>query len=318
MYTIKQAAARAGVSVPVLRAWERRYGVVAPARTRSGYRLYDDAEIARVEAMRRLVGAGWLPSEAARVVIQQGPGAAGPVPGAQSDASGGDPDRAVAAVDAVAGAPPPPPRQVLRDRFIDAAAGLDDRALGQVLDEMFAVGTFETVASALLFPALRGVGDAWASGRLGVDAEHLASHAVLRRLSGALEASAPGPGRERPVLVGLPPGSRHELGALAFAVVARRAGLPVSYLGPDLPIADWVAAARDARAAIIGVVTPADIVAATELVDHLRAAHPGLPVAVGGGSAGGVRGAEHLPEDLPAAVATLSGRIGDGPAVVDG
>jgi DNA-binding transcriptional MerR regulator len=36
MYNIKEAAARAGVSVPVLRAWERRYGVVAPARTRSG------------------------------------------------------------------------------------------------------------------------------------------------------------------------------------------------------------------------------------------------------------------------------------------
>ena len=55
MYTIKQAAARAGLTVPVLRAWERRYGIVSPARTPSGYRLYDDAAIARVSAMRRLV-----------------------------------------------------------------------------------------------------------------------------------------------------------------------------------------------------------------------------------------------------------------------
>jgi hypothetical protein len=33
-----------------------------------------------------------------------------------------------------------------------------------------------------------------------------------------------------PALVGLPSGSRHELGALAFAVAARRAGLPVGLL----------------------------------------------------------------------------------------
>ena len=43
MYTIKQAAARSGLSVPTVRAWERRYGVVHPERTASGYRLYDDA-----------------------------------------------------------------------------------------------------------------------------------------------------------------------------------------------------------------------------------------------------------------------------------
>ena len=39
---------RSGVSVPLLRAWERRYGIVAPARTASGYRLYDEAALARL------------------------------------------------------------------------------------------------------------------------------------------------------------------------------------------------------------------------------------------------------------------------------
>ncbi len=43
MYSIKQASIRSGVSVPLIRAWERRYGVVSPQRTASGYRLYDDA-----------------------------------------------------------------------------------------------------------------------------------------------------------------------------------------------------------------------------------------------------------------------------------
>ena len=50
MYTIKQAAARTGLSVPIIRVWERRYGVVQPGRTPAGYRLYDDEAIARLAA----------------------------------------------------------------------------------------------------------------------------------------------------------------------------------------------------------------------------------------------------------------------------
>ena len=55
MYTINQAAARTGLSVPIIRVWERRYGVVHPSRTPAGYRLYNDESIARLVAMRHLV-----------------------------------------------------------------------------------------------------------------------------------------------------------------------------------------------------------------------------------------------------------------------
>src|SRR6185436_11498369 len=66
MYTIKEAATRAGLTPTVARAWERRYGVVEPARTTSGYRLYDDAAIERLRTMRLLVEDGWTASAAAR------------------------------------------------------------------------------------------------------------------------------------------------------------------------------------------------------------------------------------------------------------
>ena len=69
MYTIKQAAARTGVAVPTIRAWERRYGVVSPARTAAGYRLYDEDAVERLAAMRFLVETeGWRPSQAAEHV----------------------------------------------------------------------------------------------------------------------------------------------------------------------------------------------------------------------------------------------------------
>src|SRR4249919_3242156 len=68
MYTIRQAAARTGLGAPLIRAWERRYGVVAPTRTTGGYRLYDDDAIRTLLAMRGLVAQGWTASEAARAI----------------------------------------------------------------------------------------------------------------------------------------------------------------------------------------------------------------------------------------------------------
>jgi methanogenic corrinoid protein MtbC1 len=149
---------------------------------------------------------------------------------------------------------------------------------------MFARGSFERVADEHLLPAVVALGDAWADGRIDVAAEHLASLAVLRRLAASYQAAGRLVGETGAVIVGLPPGSRHELGGLAFAVAARRAGLPVLYLGPDLPIEDWVATAKRvaARAAVIGSVTAADRGPARRVADALRAARPAILIAYGG------------------------------------
>ena len=58
MYTIKQAAARTGVPVELLRAWERRYGIVEPERTASGYRLYGGEDLRRLLSIRQLTALG--------------------------------------------------------------------------------------------------------------------------------------------------------------------------------------------------------------------------------------------------------------------
>lgn len=47
--TISAVAARTGVSVPVLRAWERRFGFPRPERLDSGHRRYPEAEVARIQ-----------------------------------------------------------------------------------------------------------------------------------------------------------------------------------------------------------------------------------------------------------------------------
>ncbi len=292
MYTIKQAALRSGVNVALLRAWERRYGIVEPMRTDSGYRLYDEAAIDRLRAMRSLVDAGWSARQAAERVAAASPseiGAMAPI----------DPAEATAA---------PPPGSTT-DAFVAGATRIDPAGIERALDDMFAAGSFERMVEDWLFPALRALGDAWGSGTVDVAGEHAASAAVARRLSMAFEAAgSPAAGRA-PILVGLPPGARHELAALAFATAARRAGLSVVYLGPDVPVASWIAAAEqtDARAICFGVVIERDVAAADEVVRAVRAAHPDVVIAVGGAESSEVGDGAvlRLPDRLTDAVEVL-------------
>ncbi|HEX5015905.1 MAG TPA: MerR family transcriptional regulator [Candidatus Limnocylindrales bacterium] len=291
MYTIKEAAARTGLSVPVLRAWERRYGVVSPTRTPGGYRVYDEAALARLRSMRRLIEDGWSASAAAAAVVASGPGQVATPPAAP----GG--------VDRFGDAR-------LSEQLVAAAAAIDSDEIEAVLDDMFATGSYERVVGDHLVPALRAVGDGWAEGRVAVAGEHVASSAVLRRLAAAFQAASAGPAGERPVLVGLPPGARHELGGLIFATAARRAGLPVVYLGADLPIGDWIAAVErtDARAVVIGAVMASDTAPARSVAAELAAVRPALTIAFGGPAApeaGIPAGSIRLPEETPDAVAAL-------------
>ena len=68
MYTIKRVSEMVGVPVATLRAWQRRYGVVNPGRSNSGYRLYGARDIAVLRRMQSLVASGWSPKEAAAAV----------------------------------------------------------------------------------------------------------------------------------------------------------------------------------------------------------------------------------------------------------
>jgi methanogenic corrinoid protein MtbC1 len=285
MFTIKHAAVLTGVPETTLRAWERRYGVVEPHRTEAGYRLYDGRQLDVLTRMRDLVGQGWSPREAATEAcsaVERGLGA-----------PAGTPDRMTAPGTGAPVAPatspglPMPPGTVAPSGWPDlVAAGesLDPDLARRILDEAFARGTYEAVVHGWLLPMLMAVGEAWADGRVTVAGEHLVSSAVHRRLAAAFEAAG-GSVRGAPrVVVGLPPGARHELGLLAFATAARRAGLAVTYLGADLPAREWVAAARSrgARATVLAVPRQDDVHEARRVVASLHRRLPETLVAVGG------------------------------------
>ncbi|MEO5653404.1 MAG: MerR family transcriptional regulator [Marmoricola sp.] len=291
MYTIKQAARLSGVTEASLRAWERRYGVVVPHRNDSGYRVYSQENLAALATMRRLVEGGWSAAEAAEAVRS---------------------GTVAIALDSVAGTQSPdgiesPDAAAYGQLFLASAAELDTAGLEESLDGGFALGSFEHVVDSWLFPTLLALGEGWASGEIDVAGEHAASHAVHRRLSSAFEAAG-SRSRGPVVVVGLPSGSQHDLGALAFATAIRRRGLDVLYLGANVPADSWETAvqSREARAAVLSVVTPEDRSPALDVARRLLRYDVAPIVCAGGASGAGLAAGVHsLPLGIGAAAYEL-------------
>jgi DNA-binding transcriptional MerR regulator len=69
--TLKAVSQRTGIPAATLRTWEHRYGFLRPRRSASGYRLYGEEEIARIEQVKYLLGQGVRIGAAMKAVVEE-------------------------------------------------------------------------------------------------------------------------------------------------------------------------------------------------------------------------------------------------------
>ena len=224
MHTLRigELARRTGVSPELLRAWERRYELLRPERTPTGYRLYSEDDVARVLRMQDLLRSGLAAAEAARQASDAAP------------------------------APTTPPLAVNAGRLTDALARFDDAAAHDAVDQLLAQFTGTAVLEHVVLPLLRDLGERWAGGDASVAEEHFASSLLRGRLLGLARGWDRG-GGPRAVLA-CAPGELHELGLIAFGIALRTQGWRITYLGADTPAETLVTAVAAVAPAAVVVV----------------------------------------------------------------
>jgi DNA-binding transcriptional MerR regulator len=241
-YPLRTAARLTGLSPALLRAWERRYGVVEPVRTLGGTRRYSAADLERLRLVKAAVDAGHRISRVARLGAAELQHAAG----ADSPALGG------------------------LDEIVSALHDLDGAKTQRLLSlQLTAVGPTR-FARDVAVPLAQEIGARWADGRLGISNEHLASGVLRSLLGSALQPTASSLLGPR-ILFATPTGERHELGLLTAALTALGAGANPLYLGAELPIEALLDAAERTDAAAVGLSLVAIPTAqATRAVSALR------------------------------------------------
>ncbi|HEX8433706.1 MerR family transcriptional regulator [Archangium sp.] len=261
-YRIHIAAELSGVRVELIRAWERRYGVLTPRRTASGYRVYTERDVALLRRLKQLTEEGVSISEAAKLLPQLLAELGATKPGAE---------------------PSPASIQAWRDEVLKAAEVLDQARVSEVLDEVLGALSPLKAYDEVLVPLQREVGARWHAGAFSVAQEHLVTQAVRARLISLLHTSPERGGRR--VVLACFPEEQHELGLLGTALRMRHAGLAVTLLGQRTPAAEVGRAARQVKADLVGLsaVTDPGAQEFEELLSRIQEGIPdGTPVWVGG------------------------------------
>jgi DNA-binding transcriptional MerR regulator len=224
---IGELSRRVGVGPELLRTWERRYGLLHPARTEGGTRLYSAEDERRVRAMQAHLENGLSAAEAARLA-SVGEGAA-----EQGDAI---------------------PRGL--DELREALDAMDADAAHAVLDRLLAFFTLDTVLSGVLLPYLHELGERWRSKEASIAQEHFASNLLRARLLALARGWERGEGRT--ALLACAPGEQHDLPLIVFGLALRGRGWRIVFLGADTPADSIADTAQRLRPAVVVVssVTP--------------------------------------------------------------
>lgn len=280
---IGELSNRVGVSPELLRAWERRYGLLRPLRSQGGFRLYSPHDEARVRRMQKELKSGLSAAEAAVAAI--------------SSVTDDEPseDAASSAIER------------LREEFADALDAFDDTAAQACLDRLFGAFSVESALRDVILPYLHELGLRWAAGDVDVGQEHFASHLIRGRLLGLARGWDQG-GGPRAVLA-CPPGELHDLGLMSFGLALYRQGWRITFLGSDTPINTIEGAARTLPAdmIVISATGPEYFSASAEaLVKLTRTAPLGVAGAGASSEIANEIGGHYLGEDPVTAARRIS------------
>jgi methanogenic corrinoid protein MtbC1 len=270
--TILVVSKKTGFGMETLRAWERRHGFPKPERRPgSNRRLYSQADVDRLLAMRRAMQSGYRVGDLVGKSL------------AELESLARSPDEASDASTAPAAS-----------AVVDVAALLAmlardaDRELDEALRAASVLLGPRRFVTEVAHPFAIAVGQAWADGRISIRHEHLATECLTTRLRDVLADHQHLEGGPLVLLATLP-GELHTLGLQLVAVYLAVKGARARLLGASTPVREIVDAARSLKADVVGLtVTPSsDGKEARKAIKALRAALPKqTAIWVGGASAG--------------------------------
>jgi len=245
-YPIKVVSQMTGLSVFVIRAWEKRHNVVTPSRTETNRRLYSDEDIEKLKLLNKAVKSGhniggiaYLSIDELRSVLSR------------NNVSSTSIDEST--------------NEFLTDtnsiisNCIEAVKAYDRKELETILLKASSKLSQPALIENLVVPLVYKIGDLWHEGIIRVANEHLATASIRSFLANMIEQNEPS--ENAPIIISATPrGQDHELGAMIVGVTAAPLGWKVIYLGPNLPVEEIAAVADslEAKVVALSIVYPGD------------------------------------------------------------
>ncbi|SHS36715.1 cobalamin B12-binding domain-containing protein [Mycobacteroides abscessus subsp. abscessus] len=211
-YNIKAVSKMLGIQAGTLRAWERRYQMVAPKRNESGHRLYTEEHVRILRWLQDKVNKGFTISQAVTLLenneLEEKEGLLLVQTGV---------DQSIA----------------MADKLLQSLLVFDEKTAHDIINQAFSFFTVDKVLVDILGALLVKIGDLWESSKITTAHEHFASSILRSRIGMILHSFPQNPMMPKAIAV-CGPGEWHELGLLIFTLFLRRRGFEVIYLGASI------------------------------------------------------------------------------------
>ena len=214
-YSIKELENLSGIKAHTIRIWEKRYGIIRPARTETNIRYYCDSDLKRLLNIAILNRHGMRISDISKLSDQE---MTDKVMGASSDSSNAESNI---------------------ENLIIAMVELDEYKFDKILSRYIMHEGFENAVIKVIFPFFEKIGLLWQTGSINPAHEHFVSNLFRQKLMVAIDnIVVPESKENKKFILFLREGEYHELALLFYNYLIKKSGKPVYYLGNSVPIGD--------------------------------------------------------------------------------
>jgi len=213
-FSIKELESLSGIKAHTIRIWEQRYTFIKPTRTLTNIRTYSNDELKTILTVALLNKHGYKISRIDRMRPEQ----------RRLEVLQLNNTEAVN-------------EQLIND-LIGAMIDLDFIQFENLLVKHISQHDIFSTVSGIVFQFLEKVGILWQTNRIHPAQEHVASCIVRQKLISAIDQLPVVQKATSLFLLFLPEGEHHELGLLFVYYLLKKRGLPVLYLGANVPLKD--------------------------------------------------------------------------------
>jgi DNA-binding transcriptional MerR regulator len=222
-YNIKAVSNMLGISPGTLRAWERRYQVIAPTRSESGHRLYTDEQVEILRQLVAKVNEGVTIRQAVALLENN-------EPKSKSLSCG-------LSVDVV-------------DELFQSFVAFDEQRVHALLNYLFSIYTVEKVVVDIFTSLILHIRN-WRNAKKMTSAHESFVRSILRSKIGIIFSNIPVASPFPKAISILGPNEMDELTLLIFSVYLRLKGFHVVYVGETVSICDFLAMLDDVKPAFL-------------------------------------------------------------------
>jgi DNA-binding transcriptional MerR regulator len=268
MYNIKMVSKLLDIPATTIRAWENRYHAVSPMRTKSGYRIYTEKDIADLRWLKEQ-------SEEHAMSISQ----------AVQLLSERKLNKLSAHSQAIVTLPfnPKLDFEQMTDQLYQHLTNFQLEEANRILELGFSMYRFDDLFHHVLAPLLHLVGEQWEKKQLTIAQEHFVTQFIIQRFHQFFRVF-PVDAQLPKVLAFCPPGEHHQIGLLLFTLFLRQHAVEVIFLGPDTPIdgLNLIVVKKNISYVCVSLTNPNHLSACEEVLQQLSDDFPSLQFLLGG------------------------------------